>query len=202
MTEFSIPANVDWSKGLIPAIVQDVDSGLVLMLGYMDAQALAATCELGHVTFYSRSKQRLWTKGETSGHFLKLQSIAVDCDGDTLLLLARPAGPACHNGTATCFGDFPGPDVAFLGQLDRLVEQRHRERPAGSYTTKLFDAGTRRIAQKVGEEGVETALAAVAQEADDLLGESADLLFHLLVLLRDRGLGLADVAKVLRARIK
>ena len=202
MTPFAIPANIDWSKGLIPAIVQDADSGLVLMLGYMDAKALAATCELGHVTFYSRSKQRLWTKGETSGHFLKLRSIAIDCDGDTLLLMARPVGPACHNGTTTCFGEFPGPELSFLGQLDRLVEQRYHERPEGSYTTRLFEAGTRRMAQKVGEEGGATALAAVAQDADDLLAESADLVFHLLVLLRDRGLGLADVAKVLRARIK
>lgn len=202
MTPHAVPANIDWSKGLVPAIVQDADSGLVLMLGYMNAKALALTLELGRVTFYSRSKQRLWTKGETSGHFLTLHSIAVDCDGDTLLLMARPSGPTCHNGTHTCFGEFPGPEIGFLGQLDRLVEQRHRERPEGSYTTRLFEAGTRRMAQKVGEEGVETALAAVAQDADDLLGESADLLFHLLVLLRDRGLGLADVAKVLRARIK
>jgi phosphoribosyl-ATP pyrophosphohydrolase/phosphoribosyl-AMP cyclohydrolase len=154
------------------------------------------------VTFFSRSKQRLWTKGESSGHVLALQSISLDCDGDTLLVLARPQGPTCHNGTTTCFGEFPGPEVTFLGQLSRLVEQRHRERPAGSYTTRLFEAGTRRIAQKVGEEGVETALAAVAQGPDELLGEASDLVFHLLVLLRDRGLGLDDVARTLRARIK
>jgi phosphoribosyl-ATP pyrophosphohydrolase/phosphoribosyl-AMP cyclohydrolase len=202
MTAFAIPASIDWSKGLIPAIVQDVDSGLVLMLGYMNADALAATVDSGHVTFYSRSKQRLWTKGESSGHVLALQSISLDCDGDTLLVLARPHGPTCHNGTTTCFGDFPGPDIAFLGELSRLVEQRHRDRPEGSYTTRLFDAGTRRIAQKVGEEGVETALAAVAQGPDELLGESSDLVFHLLVLLRDRGLGLGDVARTLRARMK
>jgi phosphoribosyl-ATP pyrophosphohydrolase/phosphoribosyl-AMP cyclohydrolase len=119
-----------------------------------------------------------------------------------LLLLARPHGPTCHNGTTTCFGDFPGPDIAFLGELGRLVEQRQRDRPEGSYTTRLFESGTRRIAQKVGEEGVETALAAVAQGPDDLLGEASDLIFHLLVLLRDRGLGLDDVARTLRARIK
>ena len=190
----------DWSKGLIPAIVQDADSGLVLMLGYMNEEALAQTRRSGHVTFYSRSKQRLWTKGESSGHFLALVSVAVDCDADTLLVLARPQGPTCHNGTTTCFGEFPGPDLAFLGELDHLIATRQRERPAGSYTTKLFDAGTRRIAQKVGEEGVETALAAVAQDADALLGEAADLVYHLTVLLRDKGLGLADVARRLRER--
>lgn len=190
----------DWSKGLIPAIVQDADSGLVLMLGYMSEEALAETRRSGHVTFYSRSKQRLWTKGESSGHFLELVSLAVDCDADTLLVLARPEGPTCHNGTTTCFGEFPGPDVAFLGELSKLIEARHRERPADSYTTKLFDAGTRRIAQKVGEEGVETALAAVAQDADALLGEAADLIYHLTVLLRDKGLSLADVARTLRER--
>jgi phosphoribosyl-ATP pyrophosphohydrolase/phosphoribosyl-AMP cyclohydrolase len=202
MSQLPNTANIDWSKGLIPAIVQDVDTGLVLMLGYMNADALAATVESGRVTFYSRSKQRLWTKGESSGHLLMLQSLHLDCDGDTLLVLARPHGPTCHNGTTTCFGDFPGPEVAFLGALSRLVEQRHRDRPDGSYTTKLFDAGTRRMAQKVGEEGVETALAAVAQGADDLLAEASDLVFHLLVLLRDRGLGLADVARTLQARMK
>lgn len=190
----------DWSKGLIPAIVQDADSGLVLMLGYMNEEALAQTRRSGHVTFYSRSKQRLWTKGESSGHFLALVSVAVDCDADTLLVLARPQGPTCHNGTTTCFGEFPGPDIAFLGELAKLIEARHRERPAGSYTTQLFDAGTRRIAQKVGEEGVETALAAVAQDADALLGEAADLIYHLTVLLRDKSLGLADVAAKLRER--
>lgn len=195
-----IPKGVDWSKGLIPVVVQDVDSGLVLMLGYMNAEALEATCRLGQVTFFSRSKQRLWTKGESSGHVLKLVSIAVDCDGDTLLVLARPRGPTCHLGTVTCFGNFPGPDVGFLGELSRLIEQRQSERPLGSYTTQLFESGTRRMAQKVGEEGVETALAAVAQDADALLGESADLLFHLLVLLRDRGLGISDLARTLRQR--
>lgn len=190
----------DWSKGLIPAIVQDAASGLVLMLGYMNAQALEATRTSGRVTFWSRSKERLWTKGESSGHYLELVSMALDCDADTLLVLARPHGPTCHTGSCTCFGEFPGPEVAFLGELDKLVEGRQRERPAGSYTTKLFDAGTRRIAQKVGEEGVETALAAVAQDADALLGEAADLVYHLTVLLRDRGLGLDDVARVLRSR--
>jgi len=200
MSAFAVPAGIDWSKGLLPAIVQDIDTGMVLMLGYMNEDALAATCESANVTFFSRSKQRLWMKGESSGHVLELHAIDVDCDGDTVLLQARPKGPTCHTGTQSCFGDFPGPEVAFIGQLARLIGQRHRERPAGSYTSKLFDAGTRRIAQKVGEEGVETALAAVAQDDQALLGESADLLFHLLVLLRDRGLGLADLAQTLRLR--
>jgi len=196
----AVPDGIDWTKGLIPAVVQDAGTGLVLMLGYMNPEALQQTCALGQVTFYSRSKQRLWTKGESSGQVLRLVSIAVECDGHTLLVMARPQGPTCHKGTVTCFGDFPGPELAFLGELGRLVETRHAERPAGSYTTKLFESGTRRMAQKVGEEGVETALAAVAQDAEALLGESADLLFHLLVLLRDRGLGLDDLARTLRAR--
>lgn len=192
--------HVDFSRGLVPAIVQDADTGLVLMLGYMNDAALAQTLESKHVTFYSRSKERLWTKGESSGHVLDLVSVHADCDADTLLILARPRGPTCHNGTVTCFGDFPGPELAFIGELGRLIAQRRRERPVGSYTTRLFDAGTRRIAQKVGEEGVETALAAVAQDREALLGEAADLVFHLLVLLRDRDLGLDELAATLRAR--
>lgn len=193
------PENLDWAKGdgLLPAIVQDVDTLRVLMLGYMNAEALAATRVSGHVTFYSRSKQRLWTKGESSGHFLDLVDIRADCDDDTLLVLARPHGPTCHLGRSSCFPDAPG---GFLAELDALVAARERERPAGSYTTNLFDAGVRRIAQKVGEEGVETSLAAVAQDDAALLGESADLLYHLLVLLRARGLSLDDAVAVLRER--
>lgn len=193
---------IDWDKvgGLLPAIVQDADSGMVLMLGYMNREALARTLELRRVTFYSRTRQRLWTKGESSGHGLELEQLALDCDGDTLLVLARPQGPTCHLGTASCFGAFPGPELSFLGQLDRLVATRERERPAGSYTTRLFEQGRRRIAQKVGEEGVETALAALVEDDEALLGEAADLLFHLLVLLRERGLGLDRVAARLRER--
>ncbi len=195
-------ASLDWTKsdGLIPVIVQDADSGLVLMLGYMNQAALEHTRTSGQVTFWSRSKQRLWTKGESSGHVLALVDMHVDCDRDTLLVFARPHGPTCHIGTTTCFGDFPGPPLAFLGELGKLVATRHAQRPEGSYTTKLFDAGTRRIAQKVGEEGVETALAAVCQDRDALVGEAADLMFHLLVLLRDRGVGIDELAGVLRAR--
>lgn len=193
------PEQLDWQKGdgLLPAIVQDADSLRVLMLGYMNAEALAATRASGHVTFFSRSKQRLWTKGESSGHFLDLVELKVDCDDDTLLVLARPRGPTCHLGRASCFPDAPG---GLLGELDALIASRERERPAGSYTTKLFESGVRRIAQKVGEEGVETALAAVVQDDEALLGESADLLYHLIVLLRARGLSLADAIAVLHER--
>ena len=203
MSEFDSSV-LDWSKGegLLPAIVQHWRSGAVLMLGYMNADALAQTQQTGKVTFFSRSKQRLWTKGETSGHFLLLKSLRGDCDNDTILVQAEPIGPTCHKGTQSCFGDGSEPPLAFLADLDALVAQRESERPTGSYTTTLFDGGVRRIAQKVGEEGVETALAAVAQEANDLRSESADLIFHLLVLLRARGVEFADVIAELRARHK
>ena len=195
---------LDWAKGdgLLPAIVQHWLSGEVLMLGYMNVEALAQTEASGHVTFYSRSKQRLWTKGESSGHVLALKSIRVDCDADTLLIQADPHGPTCHNGTSSCFGESAdvSPPLGFLAELDALVAQRHAERPEGSYTTKLFDGGIRRIAQKVGEEGVETALAAVVQGDEELLGEAADLVFHLTVVLRARGLSLGDVVVLLARR--
>ena len=193
---------LDWDKGagLLPAIVQHATSGVVLMQGWMNAEALAATRASGKVTFYSRRKQRLWTKGETSGHWLVVESVRTDCDRDAILVLAQPHGPTCHTGTASCFGDDAQPAFAFLAELDALVAARERERPDGSYTTRLFDGGVRRIAQKVGEEGVETALAAVAQDTDALAGEAADLLFHLAVLLRARGLSLADAVAVLARR--
>lgn len=193
------PQALAWDKqdGLIPAIVQDAESHRVLMLGYMDRAALAATLDGGRVTFFSRSKQRLWVKGESSGHVLHLVSIQADCDSDTLLVLARPAGPTCHLGRSSCFPDASG---NFLGTLDALVATRERERPAGSYTTRLFDAGIKRIAQKVGEEGVETALAATVRDTDELANEAADLLYHLIVLLRASGLSLADAVTVLERR--
>lgn len=193
--------SLDWAKGngLLPAIVQDAGNLRVLMLGYMSVEALAATRASGHVTFYSRSKQRLWKKGETSGHVLELVSIQADCDNDTLLVLAHPRGPTCHLQRESCFAEAPS---SFLADLDVLVAQRDRDRPAGSYTTALFEEGIRRIAQKVGEEGVETALAAVVQDDKALLGESADLVFHLLVLLRARGLSLQDVSALLQERHK
>ena len=196
------PLEIDslaWDKqdGLLPAIVQDAATLRVLMLGYMDRAALEATLSTGQVTFFSRSKQRLWTKGEQSGHFLQLVGIEADCDSDTLLVMAHPQGPTCHLERESCFPTAPGD---FLSELGALVAQRERERPEGSYTTRLFDAGVRSIAQKVGEEGVETALAAVAQSDAELTGEAADLLYHLLVLLRSRGLDLDDVTTVLRIR--
>ena len=188
-----------WEKqgGLLPAIVQDAATRRVLMLGYMNREALAATLASGKVTFYSRSKQRLWMKGESSGDVLDLVGIEADCDADTLLVQAYPRGLTCHLKRASCFPDAPGD---WLAELDALIAQRERERPEGSYTTKLFESGTRRIAQKVGEEGVETALAAVAQDDTAVLGEAADLLYHLLVLLRARGLSLDAVIDVLAGR--
>lgn len=188
-----------WEKqdGLLPAIVQDADTRRVLMLGYMSREALARTLELRQVTFFSRSRQQLWTKGESSGHVLTLVDLEVDCDNDTLLVQARPQGPTCHLGTVSCFPTAPG-DV--LADLDALIARRAIDRPAGSYTTKLFDSGIKRIAQKVGEEGLETALAAVVEDDDALLGESADLLYHLIVLLRARGLNLDDLKRTLATR--
>jgi phosphoribosyl-ATP pyrophosphohydrolase/phosphoribosyl-AMP cyclohydrolase len=192
-------AAIDWNKqdGLVAAVAQDADTLRVLMLGWMDREALSLTMSTRRATFYSRTRQRLWMKGESSGNVLDVVDLQLDCDGDTVLLLVRPRGPTCHLGRVSCFPDAPGD---FLGTLDALVAQREQERPDGSYTTRLFDGGVRRIAQKVGEEGVETALAGVAQEDAALLGESADLLFHLVVLLRARGLSLKDAVAVLRER--
>ncbi|MCK9538902.1 bifunctional phosphoribosyl-AMP cyclohydrolase/phosphoribosyl-ATP diphosphatase HisIE [Dokdonella sp.] len=188
-----------WDKqdGLLPAIVQDADTRQVLMLGYMDRAALAATWATGSVTFFSRSRQRLWTKGETSGHRLGLVSIDTDCDRDTLLVQALPAGPVCHTGQPGCFGKAPADALA---ALDRIIAERVRERPEGSYTARLLASGIRRIAQKVGEEGVETALAGAAGDIPQLREEAADLLYHLIVLLRASGIGLAEVAAVLARR--
>lgn len=192
-------AALAWDKqaGLLPAIVQDADNGRVLMLGYMDAAALALTQSSGQVTFFSRSRARLWTKGETSGNFLSLVSIQADCDSDSLLVQARPTGPTCHLQRASCFAAAP---ANFLADLDALVASRERDRPEQSYSTRLFESGLRRIAQKVGEEGVETSLAAVTQDDDALLGEAADLMFHLVVLLRARGLSMAQAVQVLEQR--
>ncbi|MBV6416487.1 MAG: Histidine biosynthesis bifunctional protein HisIE [Steroidobacteraceae bacterium] len=195
----------DARDGLVPAIVQDEGSGAVLMLGYMNAAALGATLERGRVVFYSRSRKRLWEKGETSGHTLDLVEIAADCDADTLLVTARPRGPVCHKGCRTCFGDTPATSagaLAPLAALEALIARRQAERPEGSYTTRLLDAGPLRIAQKVGEEGVEVALAGSAESADKLVSEAADLLYHLLVLLRSRDVSLAAVVGALAARSK
>jgi phosphoribosyl-ATP pyrophosphohydrolase/phosphoribosyl-AMP cyclohydrolase len=188
-----------WDKqnGLLPAIVQDVATLRVLMLGFMDRDALRMTLAQRTATFFSRSRGRLWTKGETSGNVLDVVRVASDCDRDSLLLLAHPRGPTCHVGTPSCFCDAP---FGMLAQLDAVVAQRERERPAQSYTTALFKAGVGRIAQKVGEEGVEVALAAATADDAEVLAEAADLAYHLVVLLRARGLSLRDVEAVLAQR--
>ncbi len=199
-----LPLAVDFAKGagLVPAIVQDSHTGAVLMLGYMNREALDATIERGVAVFWSRSKGRLWQKGETSGHVLKVLEIQLDCDRDTLLLTATPTGPACHLGTTTCFGDAEPSRYAagFLGMLESVIEQRIAERAEGSYTSRLHAAGPRRIAQKVGEEGVEVALAGAGGDASELCAESADLLYHLLVLLRARGVAFGAVVEELASR--
>jgi phosphoribosyl-ATP pyrophosphohydrolase/phosphoribosyl-AMP cyclohydrolase len=194
--------NLDWQKGdgLLPTIIQDANDGRVLMLGYMNAEALEATRRSGRVTFFSRSKQRLWTKGETSGNHLEFVEARADCDRDTLLVLARPAGPACHTGTETCFGDERRPAVGFLKSLEATIQARAGADPDSSYTAKLLAEGRKRCAQKVGEEGVEVALAAVAGERGELESEAADLLYHLLVCLQSAGSDLDSVLDVLIKR--
>ena len=176
-------ASLDWSKddGLLPAVIQDARDGRVLMLGYMNAEALETTLSQGRVTFFSRSKQRLWTKGETSGNVLELVDLATDCDRDTVLVQAIPHGPTCHLGSATCFGDTRWPPVGLLPRLQALIESRRDGDPETSYTSRLLQGDIARCAQKVGEEGVETALAAVT--GNKLDEEAADLLYHLLVCL-------------------
>jgi phosphoribosyl-AMP cyclohydrolase / phosphoribosyl-ATP pyrophosphohydrolase len=197
---------LDWDKndGLIPAIVQDACTGAVLMLGYMNRESLAATQTDGRVTFWSRSQQRLWTKGETSGHYLDVCSISADCDRDTLLILAQPAGPACHLGTSTCWGEDAPRTLAqrleFLARLEQIVAQRLVDPPEGSYTAKLVNEGMTRIAQKVGEEGVELALAAVAQSDEAVIREAADLIYHMTLLLKAKGLSLTQVVAELESR--
>jgi phosphoribosyl-ATP pyrophosphohydrolase/phosphoribosyl-AMP cyclohydrolase len=196
---------LDWTKGdgLLPVVVQNARTGQVLMAAFMDQAALEATQALGKVTFYSRSKQRLWTKGETSGNFLKFVDAAIDCDHDAILVLAEPEGPTCHNGTRSCFGDeiaSAAQRIAFLGELEHVIAQRIVEKPEGSYTARIWSQGPTRMAQKVGEEGVEVALAAVTQEDDRLVGEAADLLYHLTLLLKSRDLSLANVVAELEQR--
>lgn len=195
-------SKIDFEKGngLVPAIIQHSASGEVLMLGYMNAEALEKTIQEKQVTFYSRSKNRLWTKGETSGNVLRLVSIARDCDGDTLLVRAQPSGPVCHTGTLTCFGDTSVSGLGFLGELEAVIDQRLTANPESSYVARLKASGLRKMAQKVGEEGVETALAAVAEDDDALTNEAADLVFHLLVALRARGVSMTDVVSVLEGR--
>lgn len=195
---------IDFAKGdgLVPAIVQDAQTLQVLMLGYMTAESARKTIETKKVTFYSRSRQELWTKGETSGNVLNLVSLEVDCDQDTVLIKAIPQGPTCHEGTASCFGEKGASGIGFLAHLDNVVKGRVGASSEESYTASLLAGPLRRAAQKVGEEGVETALAAVAEDDAALLGESADLLYHLIVLLRAKGLSLNDAVSVLEKRHK
>ena len=193
---------IDWAKGdgLIPAVVQSERTLQVLMLGYMNQEALEATLSTGKVTFYSRTKGRLWQKGETSQNHLSLVDIELDCDRDTLLVWATPQGPTCHLNTTSCFGEVTAPGVGFLGHLEDVIRQRDAQRPEGSYTTKLFEAGVDRIAQKVGEEAVETVIAAKNDAREPLVNEVSDLLYHLLVLLRHKDVDLKEITAALRAR--
>ena len=196
--------NIDWSKGqgLVPAIVQDANTEQVLMLGYMNEESLSKTQKSGLVTFYSRSRKTLWTKGETSGNTLKLVSVTVDCDQDTLLVRAVPTGPTCHEGTTSCFGDKGPQGLGFLAQLETLINARKTADPESSYTAKLLQGPLHKAAQKVGEEGVEAALAAIAETDDGLVYESADLIYHLMVLLAAKDVKFADVIAELQTRHK
>jgi len=193
---------IDFEKGggLVPAIVQDADTLQVLMLGYMNAESVAKTNETGLVTFYSRSRETLWTKGETSGNTLALVSMIVDCDNDTILVKASPTGPTCHTGTVSCFGEDGANGVGFLSYLETLIEGRKTADPESSYTAQLLQGPLRRAAQKVGEEGVETALAAVTETDDKLVSEAADLFYHTLVLLAAKDVKLEAVIAELKGR--
>ncbi|HIF5540787.1 TPA: bifunctional phosphoribosyl-AMP cyclohydrolase/phosphoribosyl-ATP diphosphatase HisIE [Vibrio parahaemolyticus] len=202
----SLSERINWKKvdGLVPAIVQDFQSSQVLMMGYMNQDALAKTGETGQVTFFSRTKERLWTKGETSGNVLQLVNISLDCDNDTLLVRVNPIGPTCHTGTTTCWdGDAQEESqMVWLHQLEQLLAARKSADPDSSYTASLYASGTKRISQKVGEEGVEVALAATSGDKAELVCESADLIYHLLVLLQDQGLSMNDVVNKLKERHK
>jgi len=199
----SLHEQIDWQKGdgLVPAIVQDTISGRVLMLGYMNADALTETQDSEWVTFYSRSRRHLWTKGETSGNKLKLGRIEIDCDGDTLLISATPQGPTCHLGTSSCFDKAEErTGFGFVGQLESIIADRQENPRGDSYTARLVNEGIQRIAQKIGEEGVEVALAAVSGDREEIIGEVADLIYHVLVLLQHQNLGFVDVAQQLEER--
>ncbi|CAH8215563.1 bifunctional phosphoribosyl-AMP cyclohydrolase/phosphoribosyl-ATP diphosphatase HisIE [Vibrio aestuarianus] len=202
----ALSERIDWDKveGLVPAIVQDFQSSQVLMMGYMNQEALQKTAQTGQVTFFSRTKQRLWTKGETSGNVLQLKNMALDCDNDTLLVKVDPIGPTCHTGTTTCWDADTQEEsqMVWLHQLEQLLAARKSADPDSSYTASLYARGTKRISQKVGEEGVEVALAATSGDKAELVCESADLLYHLLVLLQDQGLSLSDVINKLKERHK
>lgn len=195
-------SQLSWEKmqGLLPCIVQNAKSGKVLMQGYMNEAALEKTLHSGSVTFYSRSKQRLWTKGETSGNTLDIVELSADCDNDSLLALVNPNGPTCHTGEESCWFNSEGSEMTFIADLEKLLGERKGADPESSYTASLYSKGIKRIAQKVGEEGVETALAATVRDLDELKNESADLLYHLIVLLQASDLSLSDVIEVLKQR--
>ena len=194
---------IDFNKmgGLVPAIIQDADTRNVLMLGFMNEEAYKKTIETGKVTFWSRTRETLWTKGETSGNFLHLVSIDIDCDNDTLLVKVHPSGPTCHKGTDTCWGELnEKPAVTFLSELQDFIEKRHQEMPEGSYTTKLFRDGINKMAQKVAEGALETVIEATNGTAEHLIYEASDMLYHLLVLLTSKGLRIEDLAEELHKR--
>ncbi len=194
--------SLNWDKvnGLIPAIIQDYSSLQVLMMGYMNKEALQLTLETRHVTFYSRTKKRLWTKGETSGNYLQFVNAQPDCDCDTLLIQANPIGLSCHLNNPSCFGKFESPDLIILSKLESVIKQRFQERSENSYVSRLFNEGIYRIAQKVGEESIEVALASISQIQENIRSEAADLIFHLLVLLRQCQIDLAEVMSELNRR--
>ncbi|MDR1408508.1 MAG: bifunctional phosphoribosyl-AMP cyclohydrolase/phosphoribosyl-ATP diphosphatase HisIE [Tannerella sp.] len=196
--------NLDFDKhaGLIPAIVQDARTGRVLMLGFMNEEAYRQTVATNRVTFFSRTRQRLWTKGETSGNFLHATEILTDCDRDTLLIKAHPDGPVCHTGADTCFGETNDEGLSFLSRLQDFIERRHREMPENSYTTSLFREGLNRMAQKVGEEAVETVIEATNGTDERFISEASDLIYHLTVLLTSKGYRLDDLARELKKRHK
>lgn len=193
---------LDFNKmdGLIPAIIQDDKTQKVLMLGFMNEEAYDKTLKTGKVTFWSRTKNALWTKGETSGNFLNVVSIKADCDNDTLLIKVNPDGPVCHTGTDTCWGEENDNPMAFLSELQRFIEKRHEEMPEGSYTTSLFQSGVGRMAQKVGEEAVESVIEAMAGNDERLIYEASDMIYHLMVLLTSKGLKIEDLAVELQKR--
>ncbi len=199
--------NLNYAKyadGLIPAIIQDADSRAVLMLGFMNEESLSKTREIGRVTFYSRSRKKLWTKGETSGNYLEVVSVKTDCDDDTLLIIARPTGPVCHTGATTCFGetDENNQPTDRLKELENVIDQRRKSNTDGSYVASLFEKGINKIAQKVGEEAVELVIEAKDHDLDRFKSEAADLLFHYLILLRAKGVSIDDVIAELELRRK
>ncbi len=195
---------IDFNKmgGLVPAIIQDEQTGKVLMLGFMNEDAYKKTVEIGKVTFFSRTKNRLWTKGEESGNFLLVKNIAEDCDQDTLLIKVTPVGPVCHTGADTCFNEINNDPIQFLKYLQDFIDRRHKEMPEGSYTTSLFKKGVNRMAQKVGEEAVETVIEATNGTDEGFLYEASDLIYHLIVLLTSKGHRIEDLATELKKRHK